>query len=235
MRKYLEIFMLGSSLLSLNIYGKVRNIRVNDQRMAHIKLKIGQSTLLSFSDPPQKVIMGNPDLIEAEFTGNDLALRPRGLVFSNLFVYTKERTYAFVIQVINEGDYDDLVHVKWRPRYSYTLYNKRPSPERKKRVDVSFRVTIHKTQWVKQKGIFLIDFFITNISKGELDLELFEMELFQGEKILHGTTFVLSRKSLKKGESAKGKAIASLKKREKITLLVKSIWGRFKIDIKKIN
>ena len=79
---------------------------------------MGKSTVLRFPSPPIKVVMGNPDQFDVEFIGRDLTLRPKRIVETNIFIYTKEKTFGFLIGVQNGRKYDDLVHVKWKTKIS---------------------------------------------------------------------------------------------------------------------
>ena len=96
-------------------FGGVRTLYTNDRKMEQVVLKLDKSTVLRFPSMPIKAVLGNLDKIEAEFIGRDLTLRPKGMVETNLFVYTKERIFGFLIRV-GKGKYDDLVHVRWRTR-----------------------------------------------------------------------------------------------------------------------
>ena len=72
---------------------------------------------MSFPEKPQKIVMGNTGLFKVEFVGNELALNPKGIIKTNLFVYTKKKMYPFFLKVVQKGDYDDLVHVRWQSRF----------------------------------------------------------------------------------------------------------------------
>ena len=124
MKRNIKFVLVGIFILSFDGLSKVRTVYTNDQRMEIVSLKIGKSTLLSFSSKPKKAIVGNPDLLEMEFTGNELTIRPKGMVETNLFIYTKERIFGFLIRVVLVGEYDDFVHVKWKYRYRYRLIEK---------------------------------------------------------------------------------------------------------------
>ena len=100
----------GRSALAL-----VRNVSVDDKAMAEIHLSLGKSTVLHFSEKPIKVITGNQNYFNIEFTGEDVTIQPLGAVVSNLFVYTEYYRYGFVLRV-GGASYDDLVQVRWRSR-----------------------------------------------------------------------------------------------------------------------
>lgn len=101
----------GDSALAL-----VRNVSVDDKSMAEIHLSMGKSTVLHFSEKPTKVITGNQNYFNIEFTGEDVTIQPLGTVVSNLFVYTEYYRYGFVLRV-GGSSYDDLVQVRWRSRH----------------------------------------------------------------------------------------------------------------------
>ena len=84
---------------------------------------MGKSTVLRFSLKPIKVVMGNPDQFDVEFIGKDLTLRPKRMVETNIFIYTKERIFGFLIGVKNGREYDDLVHVRWKVNFFFSTKN----------------------------------------------------------------------------------------------------------------
>ena len=115
------VSFVGAALLCLFAYlpsalwaGQVRSIYTNDKNMQSIHLKMGQSTVLRFIDKPKKVVIGNQNYFNIEFIQNDVAIQPQGFVNTNLFIYTKYRTYGFQLKVSNRAKHDDLVSVRWR-------------------------------------------------------------------------------------------------------------------------
>ena len=114
MKRKISLILMGI-IACENAFSGVRTLYTNDRKMEQVVLKLDKSTVLRFPSTPRKAVLGNLDKIEAEFIGRDLTLRPKGMVETNLFVYTKERIFGFLIRV-GKGKYDDLVHVKWRLR-----------------------------------------------------------------------------------------------------------------------
>ena len=117
MKRKIKVITLALLFVPLIGFGGVRTIYTNDQRMTKLTLRMGKSTVLRFPSKPIKAVMGNPDLFDVEFIGKDLTLRPKRMVETNIFIYTKERTFGFLIGVKNGREYDDLVHVKWKRRF----------------------------------------------------------------------------------------------------------------------
>ena len=226
MKKHLKIIFMGF-ILSLEAFPKVRIVRTNDRQMANIHLKIGNSTLLSFPKKPQKIVMGNPDFFMVEFVENDLTLNPKGIVETNLFVYTKDRTFAFLLRVVQDGQYDDLVHVKWMPRFQYKLKEKTSKVKEKQ----SLKFDLEKIGIVEERKIILIDFSLKNLTDKKVDLQKLAIRVFQEKQELKIISFVLAANNLKKNKKAKGKIIAKFFKKGKIHLKVKLKSERYHLNV----
>lgn len=103
------LFLSKSSLA-----GNVRSLHTSGETMEIIFLRMGQSTVLRFRDKPRKVVVGNQNYFHIEFIENDVAIQPQGQFKTNLFVYTRYRTYGFLLEVSSNHAYDDLVSVYWK-------------------------------------------------------------------------------------------------------------------------
>ena len=226
MKKHLEIILMGL-LLSFGVFCKVRTVRTNDRQMAEIRLKMGKSTLLSFSEEPQKIVMGNPDFFMVEFVENDLTLNPKGIIETNLFVYTKERIFAFLLQVVQSGEYDDLVHVKWKSRFRYRLEKKTSKVKEKQ----SLKFDLEKFEFVEERKILLIDFSLKNLTDKKVNLQKLAMKVFQEKQELKTVSFVLSTNNLNKNKKAKGKIIARFFKKGKIHFKAKLKNKEYHLDV----
>lgn len=92
--------------------------------MKTITLAMGRSTVLQFADTPKKIVSGNSNYFNIEFTGNDVTIQPLSSVSSNLFIYSGHRRFGFLLKVCHCSSYDDLVKVYWK-------YPKAPKPQKK--------------------------------------------------------------------------------------------------------
>ncbi len=101
-----------SFICSLAEAGHVRNLLTTSQKMPVINLMTGRSTVLRFSSPPKKVVVGNQNYFNIEFIDSDVTIQPLGHVASNLFVYGEGFTYGFILKVNQSQEYDDLVFVR---------------------------------------------------------------------------------------------------------------------------
>ncbi|MCY4524705.1 MAG: pilus assembly protein N-terminal domain-containing protein, partial [Halobacteriovoraceae bacterium] len=218
MKKHLEIIPVLGLFLSFEVFSKVRTVRTNDQQIAQIRLKIGKSTLLSFPERPTKIVMGNPDFFTVEFVENDLSLNPKGIVETNLFVYTKQNVFAFLLRVASSGQYDDLVHVKYKPRY---LYKSKSRISKFKKKEQSLKFDFERIEFVTKKKKLLIDFSLKNITNKKISLKRLAIKIFQEKRKLKIITFVLSPEDLKGRKKAKGKIVARFFKKGNIHLKVK--------------
>ena len=88
------ILTIGSQALPM-----VRTITVDEAMMAEIHLAMGRSTVLHFFEKPAKVVAGNQNYFNIEFTGNDITVQPLGPVTSNLFAYGEYHRYGFILRV----------------------------------------------------------------------------------------------------------------------------------------
>ncbi|MBF0299777.1 MAG: TrbG/VirB9 family P-type conjugative transfer protein [Oligoflexia bacterium] len=94
--------------------GTVRTVYLDDTRIENIYLKLGQTTVLNFLEKSNKVAIGNKNHFNVEYVGNDVTVQPLRMVMdSNFFVYGDYHRYGFILKVINDPNYDDLVKVRW--------------------------------------------------------------------------------------------------------------------------
>lgn len=96
---------------SVSHAGVIRTVNSTQDKMDTIHLSMGKSTVLHFIEKPVKVVLGNQNFFNVEFTGNDVTLQPLGYTSSNLFVYGEYYRYGFILST-GGGIYDDLVNVK---------------------------------------------------------------------------------------------------------------------------
>ena len=113
-------FWIGTlTFFSVSVYASgIRTLQVNDKSMGVIHLRMGKASVLRFPDKPKKVVIGNQNYYSVEFIDNDLTIQPLGDVETNLFVYTPFHTYGFILNVCHQCQYDDLVYVKWKTKWS---------------------------------------------------------------------------------------------------------------------
>ncbi len=95
-------------------FSKVRTIEMDSGQMKTITLALGRSTVLQFVDSPKKIVSGNSNYFNIEFTGNDVTIQPLSQVSSNLFIYSGHRRFGFILKVCHCQSYDDLVKIYWK-------------------------------------------------------------------------------------------------------------------------
>lgn len=133
--------------------GKVRTLPTNSQEMPIIHLMTGRSTVLRFSSPPKKVIIGNQNYFSIEFIDSDVTLQPLSNTTSNLFVYGDGFTYGFILKVDHLSDYDDLIFVKNKvPPFSISASEKAPSKTNFSRKDLQFSILPNKNSKLNLEG-----------------------------------------------------------------------------------
>lgn len=118
--------------------GRVRTLPASSQEMPTIHLMTGRSTVLRFSSPPKKVIIGNQNYFNIEFIDSDVTLQPLANTTSNMFVYGDGFTYGFILKVDHSADYDDLVFIR----------NKVPVAKK----DLKFTIVVPKNSKIELQG-----------------------------------------------------------------------------------
>ncbi len=109
------LFCLCMIFFSFSSLARVRTVEMDSSQMKVITLAMGRSTVLQFADEPKKIVSGNSNYFNVEFTGNDVTIQPLSRVSSNLFIYSGQRRFGFILKVCHCQNYDDLVKVYWKP------------------------------------------------------------------------------------------------------------------------
>lgn len=217
--------------------GTVRTAYVSNSTMVPIYLKLGKSTVIRFNEKPKKVVVGNQNYYGLEFIENDVAVQPLGSVGTNLFVYTANRTYGFLLTPSEK--YDDLVFAKW----ANTANDSRREPvdqSRSSAPNVSFRIgqdllaNVVKIQGPSTFGLHIIDTTLENRSKREINLVDFKLVAKRSGKLFENQSVVIDRDKLKPMEKAKVRLVMKLNQREGFTLegKIESSTGKVIIDRK---
>ena len=216
------IALLGLLVSQALFAGTVRTVAVNNGAMAPIFLRMGKSTVLRFVEKPKKVVIGNQNYYGLEFIENDVAIQPLGAVGTNLFVYTENHTYGFLL---TPGErYDDLVFVRWRYPQVGNASDTAPRSAKITLPNLSFtlggdlRVTVGKIQGPSTFGLHLIDCTIENLSKRELSMAGLVLTVTRNAKSIAGQSTVVDLEKLKPGEKTKARIVLKLGTQDAITL-----------------
>lgn len=210
--------------------GTVRTVYTDDMTILPVNLKIGQSTVLRFNEKPKKVVLGNSDYYSVEFIDNDLAIKPLGIMTTNLFVYGMKNVYGFILRTNQSANYDDLVQVDLKENRlsAQTRMVVMPSPfkeiSRPKlmfQVGSGLRVTLSRVQRFDGKDFYVIDFQFENTSRDDLDLSKIEIFLSHGKLKLSPQDFILRETKLKKGEFTGARIFISISKKSDLSLEVR--------------
>lgn len=169
-------------------HAKVRDLYVSANEMGQINLKMGQSTILRFTEKPKKVVIGNQNYFNVEFIDNDVTIQPLGTAKTNLFVYGEYNTYGLILNVDNNSNYDDLVLVKrgWRPAPEANKKAlKQKTKERfllKKFIGDKLIITSEELQFHESLKLYILDLKIENTKKEIINQNDFKFSTSQGNK-----------------------------------------------------
>jgi hypothetical protein len=161
--------MLGVLCLvqSLYVYGRdIKTVNLSENEIYPLKLVLGKTTLLRFSEKPQKIIFGNKNYFNIESSDKDVAIQPLSQVSTNMFVYTEKQTFGFDVTVCESCSGDDFIKVfakTGKQKDEYQVIEIEEFEEKPFKKDISLkdlRFSFHK---VKSKSdLVLIDFFVTS-------------------------------------------------------------------------
>ncbi len=178
MKYYLLLLgILGTcfALFVSSARGSVRTLSMNDGTMEPIRLSLGNSTVLRFMEKPERIVLGNKKFYRVEFVGTDVAIQPLGEATSNLFVYTKNASYGFILNSQSAGEYDDLVKIYRKKAKARYLLN-----EQNTLSSASLKVKLQSIKWPNQ-GMVAISLSVANKTNGPIETGKVRLFLSSGK------------------------------------------------------
>ena len=153
-------------LQSLYVYGRdIKTVSLSENEIYPLKLVLGKTTLLRFSEKPLKIIFGNKNYFNIENADRDVALQPLSRVSTNMFVYTEKQTFGFDVSVCDSCRGDDFIKVFSKTEKQQEVYQKievddfKEKSFKKEILIKDLKLTFQK---VKSKSdLVLIDFVAT--------------------------------------------------------------------------
>ena len=110
---------------SLYVYGRdIKTVNLSENEIYPLTLVLGKTTLLRFSEKPQKIIFGNKNYFNIENADRDVALQPLSRVSTNMFVYTEKQTFGFDVSVCESCRGDDFIKVFAKSEKPNEVYQK---------------------------------------------------------------------------------------------------------------
>jgi len=90
----------------------VRKLYLQDSSIGVIRVSPGYSTLIELPQKPKKVIVGNQNHFQVEFTGNRVAIKPLSNIGkTNLFILTNDDRFNFTLIITEPARVDYVVKV----------------------------------------------------------------------------------------------------------------------------
>ncbi|MCB0308574.1 MAG: hypothetical protein KDD48_04325 [Bdellovibrionales bacterium] len=198
--------------------GHVRTITLDGRNMKTVYLSLGQSTIVRFPEKPNKVIVGNTNFFNVEFVETDVAIQPKGITNSNLFVYGQERTYGLLLKVKSGRHYDDLVHVRWKES-KLTQSSKDKSLGNKINVGDQLWVQLHQLTYIRHHDLYVLHLSVKNVTRRRIRTKDIEASLTRRKKDLpFQPQWIWDKKSIGKGKNVSGRFSFQLKRKEAFTL-----------------
>ena len=194
----------GLLLEAASFAGEIRSVDASQEKMEHIYLKLGQSTVLRFEETPRRIVVGNANYFNIEFIGQDITVQPQAPVTTNLFVYGKRAVYGFILHVGEGSHYDDLVNVRRKPPTT-TEGAPRKKTENKGAVVLDDILFYPKSITPLRRGLFVLGFTLTNQGTGEAKTQDIGISLSVEDAETFGTSPVYSKNAIGTGETAEGR------------------------------
>ncbi|MCH8035323.1 MAG: hypothetical protein IH950_16410 [Bacteroidetes bacterium] len=215
--------VLGGILSQISLAGIVRTLTVDETRMFPIHLSMGKSTVLHFYEKPIKIIVGNQNYFNIQFTGNDVTIQPLGAVTSNLFVYGEQHRYGFILRIGSQSRYDDLVNVRWRATRLHLPFRRNLLPKRPPQLIISVPpyaiVTVSHILKDERRGLHLMDMEISSTSQKVLRFNETTFRLTRKGTALPIKKVVFEKETLQgTDEKTKARLILKLSKETAFTL-----------------
>ena len=190
--KIFILLLLCSIAIFAALSGSIKEARINDNEMQPVTLRMGKSTVLRFEDKPERIVVGNQNYLNIEYVANDVTIQPLAPMTTNLFVYTKKKTYGFIVTVSKKGDYDDLIKVFWkRPRQKNGLH-----PEISLVSDKGIRASVEKVDKLNKRG-WMADILLINTGSELLETAHIDVSMVDDEKRVVPIKTVFTEESIK--------------------------------------
>ena len=208
---------------------EIREVYTNDRTIKPIYLALGRSTVLKFKEKPTNVVVGNKNYYNIEYINNDLTIQPLGAVDTNLFIYTEsKRTYALILKIVPANRYDDIVHVRWKSKYSL----KKPKKKVRKKSQLKIKpvklnlmkqaiVDLVTFKSLPQKDSYYLDFLITNKTKRALKTSEIDIYLTRRNRKLKLQQLFFRKEKLKPDEVIEARIFLTLEKNAGFTVIAK--------------
>ena len=110
---FLFSFLINLFLTQEGFSVGVRTLALNEDEIGVIKVSPGYSTLIELDSPAKKIVLGNQENFQVEFTGNRVAIKPlitQGK--ANIFILTAYDRYNFTLFIGEPGSVDYVVKVE---------------------------------------------------------------------------------------------------------------------------
>lgn len=225
------------------IAGRVRTLPTSSQEMPIIYLMTGRSTVLRFSSPPKKVVIGNQNYFNIEFIDSDVTLQPLAITTSNMFVYGDGFTYGFILKVDHSSNYDDLVFIKHKViNFTEKTLEKSASKLPVNKPDLRFLIKLPKNsklhlqdgvfKWSEAIKSYYADLYITSKVPKEISSDQVKIQLFNGKEDLTTIKAVFEKEKLVLNSPNRVRLFARIKPKQDLKLKIQTVKEEIIFDLK---
>lgn len=195
MRMALVIHVAALLLASIS-FGNIKNVTPKNDEIIEVKTALGIATIIQMPDTVQSAIMGDQSAYRIEYVDRAVTIKPlRASAKTNLYLFTKERRYNLRLTVVPQNLAYYIIYIRKvdfgaGPRWT-------PVGQAVANADLTFKALKVGTT---RDGFFLLNLSVT--AKKPLTLEPDDFWVFQGKTSKVLQSLFLSRKGLRKGQTA---------------------------------
>ena len=209
--------------------GRVRTLPASSQDLPVIHLMTGRSTVLRFSSPPKKVIIGNQNYFNIEFIDSDVTLQPLANTTSNMFVYGDGFTYGFILKVDHAADYDDLVFIRNKvPSFAQPTTEKMSVKVPVAKKDLKFAIVGPKNSKIELRGdtfkwnesikSFYADIYITAKAQKTISADSVKIQILSSGQDLTTIKPVFEKDQLNQNVKGRARIFANVNLKQAVKL-----------------
>jgi hypothetical protein len=223
--------------------GRVRTLPTSSQEMPVIHLMTGRSTVIRFSSPPRKVIIGNQNYFNIEFIDSDVTLQPLANTSSNMFVYGDGFTYGFILKVNSGADYDDLVFIRAKaPHFATSPAEKPAAKPLAPKKDLPFLIVVPKKskidlhgavfKWNESIKAFYADVFITVKGQNKISTDTVKIQILNGSNDVTAIKPVFEKDHLLPDTKGRARIFANVSLQQRLKIKIQINKEEMMFDLK---
>lgn len=166
-----------------------------------VHLKMGKVSVIRLHERPRNIMLGNPAFFDVQVYGQDIAIRPKGFLISNMLVYGKHDLLNFKLLSHEQSPFfDDIVLIQSQKRSTQTFKIASRS------LGKGLKIEFIRLRYVPKKGQYILDFKLKNIKSRTVHSKKLKVKFKRMGKVLKLRHYLsISKGVIKKGQTSTGR------------------------------